>query len=572
MNARGALERAQAALAAVALATIALALVRLVVWVPGLSAIYLVAVLAVAIAYGSGGAIAAAIASFFAFNFFFIEPLHTFSVADPAEWVSLGTLLAAGIVTGQLAAAARARAAEATLREREARVLFDVVRFVNAHPLADALQLVAERVREALAVDAVLIRLDAPLAAGTPAGPARADAGAPAAIAAARTGDLDGARLLGEPRGETRWVRLRTPALARRTSGRGRFAFSRVRIPGAGASGAPPAGWITLVSAPDRPQPSPADERLLVAAASQLGRAADHARLEHEATEAELLRRTDDLRRTMLGAVSHDLRTPLASIVAAAESLQHDHVAWSAAERTELAASIEHEARRLDQVVGHLLDWSRIESGALRLDRRWHDLATLIADTVRRLAPVTGPRPVVMDLAPDLPPARIDAVAFGEVLANLLENAARHTPEVTEITVRARFERDALGADNAVRARRAPAGTIVIEVADRGPGVPPDELSHLFEPFRPGRGRHARGSGLGLAVASKLTEAHAATLTAENRPGGGACFRITLRVDGIDPDPSAEGERLPPGMRPAAGALPASVTPAVRDRPTPSAP
>lgn len=172
---------------------------------------------------------------------------------------------------------------------------------------------------------------------------------------------------------------------------------------------------------------------------------------------------------------------------------------------------------RLDRIVGNLLDLSRIQGGSLRPALRRHDLAVLIDDALARLRPLFPTHRFVADLPPGLPPVNIDWVAIDQVLANLIENAARYAPPGTEVRI----------------AARRGAQEIAIEVTDRGPGIPDAALSHLFTPFfrvqtdtEPGTG--ASGFGLGLAVARGLVEAHGGMLGVRNRRGGGAVFTFTL--------------------------------------------
>jgi len=225
--------------------------------------------------------------------------------------------------------------------------------------------------------------------------------------------------------------------------------------------------------------------------------------------------RADELKNALLSAVSHDLRTPLASIIASAGSLRQPEVRWSESERATFLADIEQEAKRLSRIVDNLLDLSRMESGTLHPERGWYDVAALIDDVVGRVRPQLGERPVELRVPDDLPPVSLDYVEIDQVLSNLLENAARHTGPRTAVTVSARRSGD----------------DVVIEVADDGPGIAADALERLFEPFFSGSRRATpRGTGLGLAVARGLVEAHGGRITAENRPEGGALFRVTLPI------------------------------------------
>ena len=259
-----------------------------------------------------------------------------------------------------------------------------------------------------------------------------------------------------------------------------------------------------------------ADDRLLSAAAGQIGLALERERLDSEATEAEILRRTDQLRAALLSAVSHDLRTPLATIMASAGSLRQTDVAWSDEERESFARAIEEEADHLNHLVGNLLDISRIEGGSLKPQMSWHDLDQLVEDMVDRLAPVIGKHQLKVTVPGDLPTLQLDPVEIGEVLYNLIENAAKYSPDGTEISIAARLD-----------------GEVVrVEVSDRGPGIPLSAMPHLFDPFYrviDGKPR-PQGLGLGLAIVKGLVEAHGGRVWAENRAGSGARFTFTLPV------------------------------------------
>jgi two-component system sensor histidine kinase KdpD len=252
----------------------------------------------------------------------------------------------------------------------------------------------------------------------------------------------------------------------------------------------------------------------------------ERAELAQAAAHAEALREADALKSALLNAVSHDLRTPLASIIASAGSLQQTDVQWTDEERLGFAEAIEHEALRLDRLVGNLLDLSRIESGSLKPDKGWYDLAALVGEVLGRLKPVTAGHVVSVELAEDLPPIPLDYIEIDEVLTNLVENATKYTPPGSEIAIAAR-QLD---------------GEIQVEVADRGPGIPAAALARIFDPFYRVDGSKARGTGLGLAVAKGLIEANGGKIWVENRPDGGARFAFTLPLSG---DEETAEEREP---------------------------
>lgn len=478
------------------------------------SIVYLVAVLTAASAFGSGPAVVAAIASVLAYDWFFAEPLHTLTIADSGEWVSLLLFLLTAIVTGQLAAGQRRRAQEALDREREAIALYDVVRLLDRPDLDAALGGVAARLQQELELAAVVIEVEG--RQGTP--PARAEIGDPGALKSIQDMAAKSTRLLGEGptpsrfrRGSPgRWVKVvppRPPGSDQRSEGDLLYVVpvkARDRR----------IGTLMLALAAGSSHFSGTDDRFLSTVASQLGVAAERNQLWREATETEILRRTDELKTALLNAVSHDLRTPLASIVASAGSLQQTDVSWTEKERQTFVEEIEQEAQRLNRIVGNLLDLSRVESGSLVPEKGWYDFGALVDDVLGRLRHVTANHRVSADVPEDLPPVPLDYVEIDQVLTNLIENATKYTPAGTEIGIRVRI----LGSE------------LNVEITDKGPGIPVDALPRLFEPYYRVDGRESgpRGTGLGLAVARGLVEAHGGKLWAENRRTGGARFVFTL--------------------------------------------
>jgi two-component system sensor histidine kinase KdpD len=390
------------ALVPVALATVGVAVLGVLEFANA-SMLYLGAVLIVAVFFGRGPAIAASIAAFLTFNFLFVEPTLTFTVASPDEVLGLFTFLLVAIVTGQLAARLRVRAEDAEAREREARLLFDLSTILASQRLRPALEAVAERLRVELHVEAVAVELRDPETGLAKVVVGDAEAAHLARRQAAQVQVLNTRSQAGtSATGPGRWVRVSPPR------GASQPAEDRgvIRVP-IRSGGSEPVGDLVLVTARDaRTLPAP-DARLLATSANQLALAIEQDRLRQEATDAELLRRTDELRSALIDAVAHDLRTPLASIIASAGSLRQADVTWTEAERRDFLEAIEDEAERLNRIVGNLLDLSRIQGGSLVPSRDWHDIGLVIRDSVARLRPVIGSQRVEIDLPPDLGPALV---------------------------------------------------------------------------------------------------------------------------------------------------------------------
>jgi len=499
------------ALLSVSVVSTVIAIVERRVFIANISLLYLIAVLFTASLFGSGPAVVAAVAAFLAFDFLFVEPRYSITVADPAEWLALLMFLATAIITGQLAANQRRRAEEARAREREAVLLYDVLRLMQGPELTAALQAVATRLQAAFHVDTVGIIVRE----GPARKPIRVLAGAsvpPSAfeltegqVQVLQEGPLAPPERV-QPTGH--WVSIVPPRAGRRE----RLRISRYHIPLKAEERR--VGSLMLFNLGQELRFTPSDNRLLLAVAAQLAATLERERLRREATEAEILRRTDELKTVLLNAVSHDLRTPLASIIAAVESLQQHDVVWTEEERQEFLEMIADEARRLDQLVSNLLDLSRIQAGKLQLEKQWRDLGTLIADVIARLRPRLAAHRLVIQVPDRLPPVPVDELRISQVLVNLIENAAKYSPPGSTITVSARWVGQA----------------IEIAVEDEGPGIPHETIPHLFAPFyrAGGDGARPQGTGLGLVIAKHLVEVHGGRIWAENRPSGGARFAFTI--------------------------------------------
>jgi two-component system sensor histidine kinase KdpD len=306
-----------------------------------------------------------------------------------------------------------------------------------------------------------------------------------------------------------RWAQVRSPtdpATPRLEARR-----YRVRL----EAGGQVLGSIWALRPVDAGPPDVAGTRLLAAAADQVAQAIAHDRLAEEARRAEIARQSDALKSALLASVSHDLRTPLASIRAYAGTLMDDDVRLDPAEARASAAAIDREAQRLNRLVTNLLDLGRIEGGALRPALEALDAEDVVASAVTHADPRIEQRALAVEVEPGTT-VLADAVLLEEILVNLLENAVRHTPDGTAIRV--------------VAGELEP-GTVGITVEDAGPGVPDDALAHLFETFYrvPARGTAAgRGTGVGLAVVRGFVAALGGTARARRGDLGGLAVDLQL--------------------------------------------
>jgi two-component system sensor histidine kinase KdpD len=276
-----------------------------------------------------------------------------------------------------------------------------------------------------------------------------------------------------------------------------------------------PIGSLKAMLRSGASEPDRVTTRLLALAADQLALAIRRDDLRREATEVEIARRADALKTALLDAVSHDLRTPLASIRAAAGSLADPDVAIDAPSARATAAAIDAEADRLDRLVREVLDLSRIEAGSLRPELEPLVLADAVGPVVERLRPILGERQITISIPDELSPVQADAVLLDGLVSNLVENVARHAPEPAPLQISARED----------------AGRIRLAIDDGGAGVPEAEREHLFDKFYRAPSAAAgsrRGLGVGLAIVRGMAEAMGGTVTAGQSRLGGLRIEVDL--------------------------------------------
>ncbi len=463
--------------------------------------LYVLGVLLAAHRLPRGATIIAALASVAALDFCFVPPYFTFAVADARYLITFSVLLVTALVVSGFTVRIRAQAAAAREREQRTAALYQASRALADAPDADAIAAVGVAHVAALQGDGVGVAF-----LPGPEGALRAVAGTTSSLAA-------------DPKelAVAAWVYANGLPAGRGTETLPAARGSYLPISGSGR----PLGVLGLEAPLGRPSVRQLAETLV----AQTGVALERAGLAATAASARVSVETERMRSALLSTVSHDLRTPLASITGAAGAILSAGDAMDDATRRGLLASIRDEGDRLGRLVSDLLDLTRLEGGALAVRKEWYPLEEVVASALQRTRPRLEGRDVRLDLPREVLLVRIDGVLLEQVVVNLLENAAKHTPAGSPVEIRlVSTEREAS-----------------ITVLDRGPGIPPGEEERIFEEFhRVDTGRPVEGAGLGLAVCRAIVRAHGGRIQATNRPGGGAAFRVTLPRDDAPPAPPEE--------------------------------
>lgn len=477
-------------------AVVVVALCTVLGWLAGswfdpvnLVMVYLLGVVVVAVRFGRGPSVLASVLGVAAFDFFFIPPQFTFAVTDTQYFFTFAVMLVTGLVISALTARVRQQVELSRRRERQTAALYGLSRDLAT---VRSLQEIVGAVTRHVAGIGAQARLYLP---------------------------ADGSRL-------TAFGSTDAPA-SERDASVARWAYEHGQPAGLGTGTLPGADalYLPLATAtgpvgvlgvrPDQPGRLYDGGRvqLLEAFAGQAAAAVERVNLARDAERVKVEIETERLRNSLLSTVSHDLRTPLAAIAGASSTLLDDGKVLSDETRRELLETILEEAERLNRLVTNLLDVTRIESGALTLQPEWQSVEELVGVVIERLSRQLARHDVRTRLPADLPLVRGDGLLLQQVLLNLLENAAKYSPAGAPIEISARAEK----------------GELVVEVADRGPGLVPGEAEHVFEKFhRSASARGRPGAGLGLTVCKGIMELHGGRIWAEARAGGGSAFRFAL--------------------------------------------
>jgi len=461
--------------------------------------LYTLGIVAVAIRFSRGASIGAAVLSVLALDYFFIPPFYSFDVEDSRSILTFVVLFVVGVVITGMAKRIKDQAFVSGQREMRTARLYAMTRELASTPGIDTLLGIAVR-HLRTGFDAKILVL-IPNDSGN--------------LEVATEGEHTF-----NPEGNDRevaewvWENERAAGLGTPTAPTSRDVFLLLR----GSRGK--VGILGVRPAHERRLFSPEQYQMLEAFAAQVASALERAQFAERAQSAQVEAEAEHLRSSLLSAVSHDLRTPLGVIKGATSTLLQEEQFLDVATRRDLIESAHEEAEHLEHLVRNLLDMTRLTAGRLHPKKELHPLDAIIGVALNRLESRLGEREVKVLLMPDLPPVPIDAVLVEQVFINLLENAVKHTPEGSPIEISADSK----------------ANSIEVEVADRGPGVPPAERDRIFEKFyRLKLDSSDGGAGLGLAICRGIVEAHGGGIRVESRIGGGTCFRFWLPVEGLPP-------------------------------------
>ncbi len=468
--------------------------------------VYLLGIVFVATQFGHGPSVLASLLSVVAFDFFFVEPRYTFSVSDSQYLFTFVVMLLVAMVINNLVVNVRSQAKVAAHRERRASALYAMSKELTASRDEEEIVGIAVRhIHAEFSSRNVILFPDANSRIVYPAGKALPES------------------LRGCDLAVAQWVFDHNEMAGQGTN----------TLPGANAVYFPlpgadkVIGVLAMLPVNLRRVFLPEQRKLLETFIGQIAQAIERVRSAEQAKNAHIQVEAERLRNSLLSSISHDLRTPLATIVGSSSTLAEDAGTLEPEDRRELSRAICDEALRMSNLVNNILYMARLDAGVVELNRQWHPLEEIIGAVLTRLQQRLEGRQVAVKLPPGLPLVFLDAVMIEQVLFNLLENAARYTPEGSPIEIAAVVSSHAL----------------TVSVADRGPGIPKGQELHLFEKFYRAQGERAQsGVGLGLAICRAIIEAHDGYIEAKNRASGGAVFSFVLPLERSPPPVEPEEE------------------------------
>jgi two-component system, OmpR family, sensor histidine kinase KdpD len=469
--------------------------------------IYLLGVVLISSRTSKWPALFATIMSVAAFDFFFIPPLYTFAVSDVRYFITFIVMFLVSYVISRLTLRVRQQAEAARMRERRTAALYSMSRELVRERGAQRMSEIAIRHMSEIFDSKVAILVQDEQSRLIPAVVAGDSAFTP------DQQELSVAQWVFEHR---QAAGLGTDTLP---------GAKALYLPLVASSG--PVGVAGILPKNADEGFEPEQFHYIEAFANQTAIAIERSFLGAAAQRALLKAETESLRNTLLSSISHDLRTPLAAITGAASTLLQEDVLIDQVSRLDLIQTIHEEAEHLNRIIKNVLDMTRLESGAIQVNKEWQSLEEVVGAAVARLGDRLKNHPLSVKLPGNLPLIPFDSLMIEQVLINLFDNAIKYTPKETPLE---------LSASESFY-------TVTVSLADRGPGIPPGEEEHIFEKFVRGRATGG-GVGLGLAICRTIIEAHGGKIWAENREGGGAVIRFTLSSAGLPPAPKDEEESL----------------------------
>ena len=540
-----------AAIAGVGAVSGCIAIIQQHARIENISLLYLLVVLWLATQFGRGPAIVASVLAFLTYDFLFIPPLYRLTVDDPTEWISLFALLATSLVLGQLTAAVQFRARQAISSQREAQASQE--RTQSLYVLAQLSASTSDTPKLLVALAERLIEVFGATGVGA------CSILLPDAIGRLTTYALVPAD---HPLGEA--LRLQLPECLSHANWTMQQSMPVGQSVGIDVTGSDSRRWVyflPLLSGrrcvgvlgiggtpsirqliPARQQPDrhlgessravsdgfagEAGATLLAAFCDQIALAIERGALQQQAVHAEALRQSDRLKSSLLGSVTHDLRTPLAAIQAAAESLLDTEVTWTESERREFVRSITSSTTRLSRLVNNLLDLSRLEAGGALPRKEWYDFSDVVTAALDQFESTsrTQNRNITVEFPNDLPLVPLDHEQMEQVMTNLIDNALKYSATNSPVVISARMDESA--------------AMLEIHVKDHGIGIPPQEREAVFDKFYriqnlefPWRMANTpAGTGLGLAICAEIVRGHGGRIWVESEPGRWSDFVFTLPV------------------------------------------
>lgn len=457
--------------------------------------VFLTAVVGVAVRYGLWPSLFASVVCSLLYNFFFMPPTYTFTIADPTNVIAFFFFIMMASIVSNVAARVRTQAVSAMSRARTTESLYTFSRkLAGVGTLDDVLWATAYQTALMLHVRVVLL-LPQNGSIAVKAGYPPEDTLDDADIAAAKWA----------------WENNRAAGRGSDTLPGAKRLFLPMRT-GRGAIGV-----VGIDSDKPGPMLTPDERRLLDALIDQGALAIERVYLVEDMDRAKRSMEADRLRSALLTSISHDLKTPLAAVIGSAGTLRDLSGKLSDSEKAELLSTVIDESERLNRFIANLLDMTKLESGAVIPNSARHDLGEIVGSALQRASKILSRLRVELDLAPDMPMVVVDAVLFEQVLFNLLDNAAKYADAGT--TVRVQSWRDSQ--------------CVYLQILDEGPGIAPGDLEQIFDKFyRAQKGDHVRaGTGLGLAISRGFVEAMNGTISATNRTDrSGAIFTIRLPI------------------------------------------